>query len=396
MSNPYGKYNGNELEYVTRALNSESEDGGGYPWVTKFEEKFCELSGAKYAIAVNSATSGLHAALVAAGVGKDDEVIQPALTVIMNSLVTLEVGAIPVYVDIDPYTWNITAETIESKITSKTKAIFAVSLFGLPLDIAPIIKLAKKHNLIVIDDSAETLCGEYDGKFAGTHADIAVYSFENKKHLSSGSEGGVVITNNEELAVKVRKFSGIGYKNLTATAGRTSLASSVFQSPNYERHDVVGLNYRMNAITAAVGLAQLERAEHLVQRRICIGEMFNRAVQDCTWIKPQGRLENANHTYYTYAFLYEGESKKGVDWHHFYNMYKKLGGDGFYAAWKNPYLEPVLKGKTIGKIKLQEGLCEVAEDYQTKIMLFKTNYRDLSQAKKNCDLLRELIEKIGK
>jgi len=395
MSNACGKYNGNELEYVTRALDSESEDGGGYPWVTKFEEKFSELSGAKYAIAVNSATSGLHAALVAAGVSKDDEVIQPALTVIMNSLVTLEVGAVPIYADIDPFTWNITAETIENKITEKTKVIMAVSLFGLPLDMQPIMNLAKKYNLIVIDDSAETLCGEYNGNFAGTHADMAVYSFENKKHMSSGSEGGMIITNSEELAIKARKFSGIGYKNLTATAGRTSLASSVFQSPNYERHDVVGLNYRMNAITAAVGLAQLERAAHLVQRRICIGEMFNRAVENCTWITPQGRLANANHTYYTYAFLYEGESIKGVEWHQFYNMYKELGGDGFYAAWKNPYLEPVLKGKTIGKIQLEEGLCDVAEKYQKKIMLFKTNYRDLSQAKRNCDILKKLIEKIG-
>lgn len=395
MKNPFGKYNGNEIEYVTRALDSESENGGNYPWVTKFEEKFCEIAGAKYAIAVNSATSGLHAALVAAGVGQGDEVIQPALTVIMNSLVTLQVGAIPVYVDIDPHTWNITAETIEKAITSKTKAIMAVSLFGLPLDMQPIKQLAEKYNLFVIDDSAETLCGEYNGKFAGTDADMAVYSFENKKHMSSGSEGGMVITDSEELAVKIRKFSGIGYKNLTATAGRTSLASSIFQSPNYERHDVVGLNYRMNAITAAVGLAQLERVEHLVQRRICIGEMFNKAVEGCAWIRPQGRLENANHTYYTYALIYEGESMRGVEWHKFYNMYKDMGGDGFYAAWKNPYLEPVLKGKKLGSFQLREGLCQIAEEYQKKIMLFKTNYRDLGEAKKNCDILKKLIHTIG-
>ena len=144
--NKFGKYNGNEAEYALRVLDSESPQNRGYPWVTEFEDKFCELSGAKYSIAVNSATSGLHAALVAADVGPNDEVIQPALTVIMNSLVTIACGATPVFVDINPDTWNIDVNSIEKKITSKTKAIMAVSLFGLPLDIEPIMELAKKHN----------------------------------------------------------------------------------------------------------------------------------------------------------------------------------------------------------------------------------------------------------
>ena len=393
--NPFGKYNGTEAEYALRVLDSENDENGGFPWVTKFEEQFCKLSGAKYAIAVNSATSGLHAALIAVGVTNGDEVIQPALTVVMNSFVILQSGAVPIYADVDPNTWNITAETIEKKITKKTKAIMAVSLFGLPLDMEPILKLAAKYKLRVIDDSAETLCGEYNGSFAGVHADMAIYSFENKKHMSSGSEGGMIITNNEQLAINARKFSGIGYKNLTASAGRTSLASSVFQSPNYERHDVIGLNYRMNAITAAVGLAQLERARHLVERRICIGEMFNKVVGGCAWIKPQGTIKNANHTYYTYGFIYQGEEKKGIEWHEFYKKYKAMGGDGFYAAWKNPYLEPALKGKIYGGVKLEPGLCEVAEDYQTKIMLFKTNYRNLADARRNCEILKKLIHEIG-
>ncbi len=394
--NVFGKYNGNEQDYVLRALDSESADGACYPWVTKFEEEFCKLSGSKFAIAVNSATSGLHAALVAAGVGPGDEVIQPGLTVIMNSFVTLQTGATPVFADIDPETWNITAETIAPKITSKTKAIMAVSLFGLPLDIDPIIAIAKEKGIALIDDSAETICGVYKNKFAGTHADMAVFSFENKKHMSSGSEGGMVITSDEQLAINIRKYSGLGYKNLTASAGRTSLTSSIFQNPNYERHDVVGLNYRMNAITAAVGLAQLERVEHLVQRRICIGEMFNRAVIGCDWVKPQGRIKDANHTYYTYGVLFDGKSQRGVEWIDFYKRYCERGGDGFYAAWMNPYLEPALKGNKYGLTNCIEGLCHIAEDYQKKIMLFKTNYRDLSQARKNCEILEKLINEIGR
>mgnify|MGYP001271885521 CR=1 FL=1 len=393
--NPFGKYNGNEAEYALRVLDSESDAYRGFPWITEFEDKFCELSGAKYAIAVNSATSGLHACLVAADIGPGDEVIQPGLTVIMNSLVTVACGATPVFVDINPNSWCIDVNTIEDKITPKTKAIMAVSLFGLPLDIEPIMALAKKHNLIVIDDSAETITGGHKNKFPGTHADMAVYSFENKKHMSSGSEGGMVITSNPDLAQKVRKFSGIGYKNLTPSAGRTSLASSEFQDPDYERHDVLGLNYRMNAITAAVGLAQLERIEFLVKRRMSIGEMFNEAVKGCKFFVPQSQSKDSIHTYYTYGVRYLGKELKGISWKDFYSRYTKMGGSGFYSAWVNPYLEPVFKGKEIGGLIMDKGLCPIAEEYQKSIMLFKTNYRNLDEAKKDTDLLANLIKEIG-
>ena len=394
--NPFGKFNGSESQYVLRALDSESQENRGFPWVTEFEDRFCKLSGAKFAIAVNSATSGLHAALIAAGVSEGDEVIQPSLTVIMNSLVTVACGAVPVFADINPDSWNIDVNTIEEKITPKTKAIMAVSLFGLPLEIDPIMLLAAKHGLVVIDDSAEVICGNYKDKFAGTHADMAVYSFENKKHMSSGSEGGMIITDNPEFATRARKFSGIGYKNLTASAGRTSLASAEFQNPDYERHDTIGLNYRMNNITAAVGLGQLDRIEHLVQRRIAIGEMFNRAIERCAWIIPQKKSLNSTHTYYTYAVKYEGLAEKGVTWKEFYSRYKAMGANGFYGAWVNPYLEPVFRGQSIGGQTMEAGLCPRAESYQKKIMLFKTNHRNLSEANRDADILSKLIDEMGR
>ena len=213
-----------------------------YSLTQKFEEEFCEKFGVKYAVAINSATSGLHAALAAAGVGDGDEVIQPSVTVVMDSYATLYLGATPVYVDINPDTWNIDAEQIEKSITEKTKAIIVVSLYGLPVDIDPIMDIARKHNITVIDDSAETVLSKYKDGYSGTCADIGVFSFEKTKHITSGSEGGMVVTNSETLAERIRKFGGIGYKNLTATAGRTSLASSVFQNPNYERFDSIGYN----------------------------------------------------------------------------------------------------------------------------------------------------------
>ena len=257
--------------------------------VQDFEEKFSERFGVEYSIAINSGTSGLHAALYAAGVGAGDEVIQPSVTVVMDSYATLYLGATPVYVDINPDTWNIDAEQIEKSITDKTKAIIVVSLYGLPVDIDPIMKLARKHNLVVIDDSAETVLSDYKGKISGTCADIGVYSFEKTKHLTSGSEGGMVVTNSEIYAERIRKFAGIGYKNLTATAGRTSLASSVFQDPNYERFDSIGYNYRMNVITAACGLAQFEIIDELIDRRKKIGSMFLEAINCLLYTSPSPR-----------------------------------------------------------------------------------------------------------
>lgn len=396
VKNPFGKFNGNEAEYVLRALDSETLDNKLFPWVQRFEEAFASKVGSKYAIAVNSGTSGLHAALFAAGVSCGDEVIQPATTVVMDAYVTIHLGATPVFIDIDPDTWNIDVKKIEEKITKKTKAIIVVSLYGLPVDIDPVLELAKKYKLVVIDDSAETLMSRYKGRIAGTHADIGVYSFEKSKHITSGSEGGMIVTSDENLATLARKFAGIGYKGLTAAAGRTSLASSIYQNPDYERFDTIGLNYRMNAVTAAVGLGQLERVEHMVERRKTIGRMFLDAVKGCEWIKTQTIPTNSDHSYFTFGLLYLGQEIKGLSWVDFYNKYKERGGDGFYACWKNPYLEPSLRGRVYGDQVFEKGLCPIAEDYQKKIMAFKTNYRDLGEARNQANILSALINEIGR
>ncbi len=396
IKHPFGKFNGNEAEYVLRALDTENPENKAFPWVQRFEEAFAEKVGSKYAIAVNSGTSGLHAALFAAGVGAGDEVIQPATTVVMDAYVTIHLGATPVFADIHRDTWNIDLRKIEEKISDKTKAIIVVSLYGLPVDIDPILEIAKKHKLLVIDDSAETLMSRYKGRVAGTTADIGVYSFEKSKHITSGSEGGMIVTSDEQLAIRARKFAGIGYKGLTAAAGRTSLASSVYQDPDYERFDTIGLNYRMNAVTAAVGLAQFERVDNLVERRKAVGRMFLDAVAGCNWMETQQVPAHSDHGYFTFGALYQGQEHKGVSWKEFYNRYKARGGHGFYACWKNPYLEPSLKGKHMGSQYFEKGLCPIAEDYQSKIMAFKTNYRDLGEARHQTNILAALIDEIGR
>ena len=393
---PFGKYNGNEYEYVKRALDTESADSKSFPWVQRFEEAFAEKVGALYAIAVNSGTSGLHAALFAAGVGPGDEVIQPAMTVVMDAYATIHLGGTPVFADIVPETQHIDPDDIIRKITPRTKAIVTVSWQGLPVDLDPILEIARKHNLIVVDDSAQTMMGKYNGKIAGANAHLGVYSFENKKHLTTGSEGGMIVTSDPKLATQARKFAGIGYKHMTATAGRTHLAQSTVQDPAYERFDTIGLNYRMNAISAAVGMAQLERVDHIVARRQACGKLFLEARDGCKWLVPQTVRAGSEHTFYTFAVDYRGETERGVRWKEFYNRYREMGGDGFYGCVVTPYLEPALRGKVFAGVRMEPGLCPQAESLQARIMQFKTNYRNLGEARQKASILAKLIDEIGR
>ena len=396
VKHPFAKFNGNEAAYVLRALDSEAAENKERPWVQRFEEAFAEKVGAKYAIAVNSGTSGLHAALFGAGVGPGDEVIQPAMTVVMDAYATLHLGGVPVFADIDPATQTIDPADIARKITPKTKAIMTVSWQGLPVDMDPILAIARSHNLVVVDDSAQTMMGRYNGKIAGANADLGVYSFEMKKHLTTGSEGGMIVSSDENFATRARKFAGIGYKHMTATAGRTHLAMSTVQDPGYERFDTIGLNYRMNAISAAVGLAQLERVDHIVARRQACAKLFLDAIAGCSWLVPQVVRPGTEHTYYTFAVDYRGQAERGVGWKDFYNRYKDMGGDGFYGCVVTPYLEPALRGKEFAGKVMAKGLCPQAEALQARIMQFKTNYRDLGVARTKAEVLAKLVDQIGR
>ena len=389
----HGKFNGRELEYVSLYLDSENKNNK-IPWVQQFEEAVAKKLGAKYAIACNSGTSGLHMAMAACGIGPGDEVITPGLTVVMDAYSVIHVGAKPVFADVDRTTYGIDVSEIKRKITNKTKAIITVSLQGLSVDIDPIMKLAKENNLIVIDDSAQNIQGEYKGRVAGTLGDISMLSFENKKHITAGSEGGMLLTDNEEYAIRARKFGGIGYKHMTASAGRTSLALSDVQNPDYERFDTIGLNYRMSEVSAAIGLAQFERIDYIVNRRIAVANIFHKAVSGFKWIAPQFIPKGYKHSHYTFSFEYKGNEELGISWKEFYNMYVEMGGDGFYSACVVPYLEPVFQNHECYKEIYTKGMCPVAEDLQKKIMQFKTNYRSLAEAQKKANILRKLILKI--
>ena len=407
-SDPTGKFNGNELKYLSEALNSANPDNKKKPWNLRFESAFSKFIGSQYCIAHNSGTSALHSCMAAAGVGPDDEVIMPALTVIMDAYAAIHLGGIPVFAEVDPDTQNIDPEDVKRKITKKTKAIITVSLQGLPADVAPIMQIAQDRRIIVVEDCAQTMAGRYDctvkcpgctercrGKHSGTIGHLGAFSFESKKHLSTG-EGGMVVTDDPLLAEKVRKFGGIGYRMLRPDNSAVLLDREVFQSPNYERFDSLGLNYRMPEFIAAIGLAQLERVHELVERRRKVASYFAEAVKNCSWMVPQSTPIGFENSYYTFSVKYLGEDKFGLQWKDFWRMYRDRDGDGFYGACRVPYLEPVFQKLAIPGRAYGPGLCPVAESIQKRIMQFKTNYRDLSVAHRKAEILVKLIDDLGR
>lgn len=397
IKNP-SKYLGNEMKYLAKVLAAESWSATGGSWNNILERKFAEKFGVKYAIAMNSGTSTLHAALEACGVGPGDEVISPALTVIMDSTATIHANAVPVYADVDPRTFNIAPKDVARKITKKTKAIIPVALYGLPPDLDPIMELAKKHNLAVIEDNAQCMLATYKGRLTGTIGHMASYSFENTKHISCG-EGGMVITNNEKYAEMARKIGGHGFKNLRAEEGRVRLNQDIFQNPRYKRHDVLGWNYRLPEFNAAIALAQLERIEALIDLRVKSAELFMDAMKQCDYLIPQYVPGGYTNSYYTLGVIYEGDKSIGVAWEEFRKAYIQNGGDGIYGAWSVPYLEPMITERQFAKrcpwvyenVRYKKGLCPKAELIQPKLMQFKTNYRDIKLAQTKADILLKTI-----
>tara|TARA_Y100000590_G_scaffold456625_2_gene607567 strand:+ start:1872 stop:3101 length:1230 start_codon:yes stop_codon:yes gene_type:complete len=390
----HSKFPNNELKYVLEFLDYNNLNK---IFTDELEKKFSKIFKVKYAIACNSGTSALHTSLASLNLKENDEVIVPALSVVMNAYAAIHLNVKPVFADVDRETFLVTAKTIEKKITKKTKAIIVVSLQGLPVDIYPILKLAKKYKLFIIEDNAQDFFGSYKNKISGTNGDIGIWSFENKKHLSGGTEGGIITTNNKKLATKIRKFAGIGYKNMTAKGGRTSLSISSVQNPDYERFDTIGLNYRMPQIVAAICLGQLDNYKKIISKRKLVASYFRDAIKNCDWLIEQKINKNIKHTHYTFAVRYLGKNKINVSWKEFYNQYKKMGGDGFYSACVCPHLEPSIKNFFKQKynitLKKNIGIAPIAENIQKQIMQFKTNYRDMDVAKKKANLLKKLINK---
>lgn len=389
-----------ERKYVEELLESDFSNSRNTGMLERFERAFAEKIGAKYAIAHVNGSVTLHSALYAAGVRPGDEVITTPLTMSSPALTILQADAAPVFADVVEDTLQIDPKSVEKRITPRTKAIMTIALYGLSPDMDTIMDIAKKHNLVVIEDNAETFLSKYKGRMVGTIGHLSSFSLQATKHITAG-EGGVVCTDDPDMADAVRRFSVLGYATVSRTTGK--ITKDDIQNPNFERHVQLGYNYRMPELCAAVGLGQLEHADELVGRRIDVAHLFIEAIGKCEWLKPQVTPKGYVNTYYGLAVRLVHPT---LAWDDFRKKFRELGGDGFYAAWKLSYQEPMFRDTTrnfAGKEVVLErtheggipsyaaGLCPVAEKVQKQIIAFKNNYWDWERAERQAEILNRTI-----
>jgi perosamine synthetase len=279
-----GEYVSNEENYLIDAVRSGIISSQG-KYVNKFEEGFSKYLNCDYGITVANGTVALETAYFSIGIQEGDEIIMPSFTIISCAIGAIRLGAIPVFVDVGSKTWCIDVEKIESKITCKTKAILAVHMYGHPCDMDPILLLAKKHNLIVIEDASQVHGGEYKGLKCGSIGDISTFSFYANKIISTG-EGGMVVTSNKNYANRSRDF-----RNLCFLPNRRFY------------HQDLGNNYRMGNLQAAVGLAQLEILEKSVETKIKNGLIYKNLLSKINHVQTQTELKYAKMVYWMYCIV---------------------------------------------------------------------------------------------
>lgn len=276
---------GNERKYLLECLDSGWISSEG-PFVKEFEERFAARVGRKYGIAVTNGTAALDAAVEALAIGPGDEVILPTFTIISCINQIIRAGATPVLVDSDPITWNMDTAQIEAKITPRTKAILVVHIYGLPVDIHPVLELAKRYGLKTIEDAAEMLGQTYRGRPCGCFGDISTFSFYPNKHITTG-EGGMIVTDDPTYAEICRSL-----RNLCFRPGRRFV------------HDRLGWNLRMTNLQAALGLAQLERLDEVVAKKRWIGMRYMELLKDVPGLQlPLGMTEYATNIYWVFGIV---------------------------------------------------------------------------------------------
>lgn len=311
-----------EHEYVRDVLNSGMLSLG--PKYKEFEIKFAKKIGVKYACVVSSGTAGLHLSMIAAGIKPGDEVITSPFSFIASSNSVLYVGAKPVFVDIDPITYNIDPDKIENNISKKTKAILVVHIFGQSADMSKILKIAKKYKLKIIEDACESICATHKGKKVGKFGESAVFAFYPNKQLTTG-EGGMIVTDNKkiyELCCSLRN------------QGRA-------ENMQWLDHKYLGYNYRLDEMSAAVGIAQLEKLDYMIKERKKIAGWYNKYLKkyDDFFRLPEVSEYN-NHTWFVYVAIIKNRiinrnkiiglmSKQGISTKpylpsiHLFDFYKK-------------------------------------------------------------------------
>ncbi len=276
--------NGNEKKYLCECIDTGWISSEG-PFVRRFEEEMAAYVGRRYAVAVCNGTAALEAAVQALDLEKGSEVILPAFTIISCAQAITKAGLVPVVVDCEPDTFNMDPDQIEARITDKTRAIMAVHIYGLPVQMDRILALAEKYGLKVIEDAAEMHGQTYRGRQCGSFGDLSTFSFYPNKHITSG-EGGMILTDDEALAERCR-----GARNLFFSARRYV-------------HEEIGSNFRMTNLQAAVGVAQLERIDEHIRRKREIGRRYNELFQGLRDVAlPVPETDYADNIYWVYGMV---------------------------------------------------------------------------------------------
>ncbi len=276
---------GNEKRYLVECIKSGwiSSEGG---FVTRFEEGFAAACGRRQGVAVCNGSAALDLSVAALRLGRGDEVIMPAFTIISCAAAVVRAGAIPVLVDSDPLTWNMDVRQISSRITARTRAIMVVHVYGLPVDMDPVLALAAEHGLAVIEDAAEAHGQSYHGAPCGSFGDVSTFSFYPNKHITTG-EGGMVLTDDDGIADRCR-----------------SLRNLCFQPGKRFQHEELGWNFRMSNLQAALGVAQLERLAESVRRKRAMGARYTQRLGALAAIqRPLERTEHAENVYWVYGVV---------------------------------------------------------------------------------------------
>lgn len=290
LAKPY--FDIEELDEIKTVLDSGWVSQG--PKVKEFEQKCANYLGVKYAVAVNNCTAALHLALLSNGIKKGDDVLVADFTFPATGHSVLYCGAKPVFIDVDQKTYNIDPESIEEKITAKTKAIIPVHTFGQPAEMEKIIKIARNYDLKVIEDAACAFGAKYEDKHAGTIGDVGCFSFHARKGITTG-EGGMVVTDDKTMAEKIRYLSVFG---MTSAWDREK--SDKFIIPEFTQ---AGYNYKMSDITAAVGVAQLRKLDKIIERKKELAKYWDEKLEDIEFILHPYVSKNVKHIFQSYVSI---------------------------------------------------------------------------------------------
>lgn len=363
----------------------------GGPLVHKLEEDWCRYYGCAHSVSVNSATSGLYAALGALGVGFGDEVIVSPSTMSACAVGPLIYGAIPIFADIERKTGALNPADIERRVTARTKVILVVHQFGIPADMDPILDVAKRHGIKVIEDCAQAHGAKYKGRYVGTMGDIGVFSLNVNKSIQCG-EGGVCTTNDRDLAYRLELIRN----HAEAVVGPAGVADIL---------NMVGFNYRLTEIQAAVAIEQLKKLDHINEVRIGYVEQLNKKLATFDFFETMPGRENCESTFYTWPMIFKPEVA-GTDVETFRTA---LNAEGMYfiRGYKPLYQQPIYQTKTAFKhgypwaapenqsivTNYHPGSCPVAEEMREQVLV--NEYIRLPQTQVDLDDIVHALEKLA-